>query len=249
MKISVITATYNRDKTIERTINSIKSQNYSNIELIVVDGASIDRTVSKVHALLGKNDIFITEKDHGIYDALNKGIALSSGDVIGFLHSDDIYFDNKILSKVADFFSDEKIDVVYGDACFFRGDNVDKIVRDYRSDELSVKNLSRGKMPAHTAMFFRKSVYQKYGFFKTSYLIAADYEFLCRVATSGNIKKKHVSEQFVKMQTGGVSTGGISNTITLNKEVLRACAENGIYTNILMIMSKYPSKIIQFIRA
>ena len=249
MKISVITATFNRDKTIERAIKSVKNQDYPNVELVVVDGASVDDTISKVESLIGTNDIFVTEKDYGIYDALNKGIGLSSGDVIGFLHSDDIYFDNQILSKVANFFSDESIDVVYGDACFFRDDNIDKIIRVYRSDELSIKNLSRGKMPAHTAMFFKKDVYRKYGLFKTGYVIAADYEFLCRVAKNGNLKKKYLPEQFVKMQIGGVSTGGISNTITLNKEVLRACAENGIYTNILMIMSKYASKILQFIRA
>ena len=249
MKISVITATYNRDKTIERAIKSVKNQDYPNVELVVVDGASVDDTISKVESLIGTNDIFVTEKDYGIYDALNKGIGLSSGDVIGFLHSDDIYFDNQILSKVANFFSDDSIDVVYGDACFFRDDNIDKIIRVYRSDELSIKNLSRGKMPAHTAMLFKKDVYRKYGLFKTGYVIAADYEFLCRVAKNGNLKTKYLPEQFVKMQIGGVSTGGISNTITLNKEVLRACAENGIYTNILMIMSKYASKILQFIRA
>ena len=248
MKISVITATYNRDSTIERAIKSVKNQDYQEVELIVVDGASVDETVSKVKSLLGAKDLFISEKDDGIYDALNKGISLSSGDVIGFLHSDDIYFNDKILSKVANFFSDNNIDVVYGDACFFRGDTVDEIVRNYRSDELSVENLSKGKMPAHTAMFFRRSVYEKYGLFKRNYLIAADYEFLCRVAISGNLKKKYVSEKFVKMQIGGASTSGISNTITLNKEVLRACAENGIHTNIFRILSKYPSKIFQFIR-
>ena len=248
MKISVITATYNRGKTVERAINSVKNQNYSNVELIVVDGASVDDTVSKVRALLGINDIFVTENDNGIYDALNKGIDLSTGDVIGFLHSDDIYFDDKVLSKVARIFSDDNIDVVYGDACFFREGNVDKIIRVYRSDELSVKNLARGKMPAHTAMFFRKDVYQKYGVFKTNYTISADYEFLCRVEKNGSLRKKYVADQFVKMQIGGVSTGGLSNTFILNKEVLRACAENGIYTNLLMIMLKYPSKILQFIR-
>ena len=249
MKVSVITATYNRGISIERSINSVKSQDYSNVELVVVDGNSDDDTVSKVEALLGINDIFVTEKDNGIYDALNKGINLSSGDIIGFMHSDDMYADNRVISSVVDIFNDnDNTDIVYGDACFFSGTSHEKVTRVYRSDSLSLKNLSWGKMPSHTAMFVRKTVYQKYGLFKTSYRIAGDYEFLCRLMKVAEVNAVYSPALFVKMQSGGVSTGGLSNTILLNKEVLSACAENGIYTNLFMILSKYPSKLLQFIR-
>lgn len=249
MKVSVITATYNRGISIERSINSVKSQDYSNVELVVVDGNSDDDTVSKVEALLGINDIFVTEKDNGIYDALNKGINLSSGDIIGFMHSDDMYADNRVISSVVDIFNDnDNTDIVYGDACFFSGTSHEKVTRVYRSDSLSLKNLSWGKMPSHTAMFVRKTVYQKYGLFKTSYRIAGDYEFLCRLMKAAEVNAVYSPALFVKMQSGGVSTGGLSNTILLNKEVLSACAENGIYSNLFMILSKYPSKLLQFIR-
>jgi glycosyltransferase involved in cell wall biosynthesis len=227
----------------------VKSQDYTNIELVVVDGDSEDDTATKVEALLGRNDIFVIEKDNGIYDALNKGIDLSSGDVIGFMHSDDMYVDNRVISSVVDIFNDnDNTDIVYGDACFFSGTAHEKITRVYRSDPLTLKNLSWGKMPAHTAMFVRKAVYQKYGLFKTNYNIAGDYEFLCRLMKGADVSAVYVPARFVKMQTGGISTGGLSNTILLNKEVLRACAENGIYSNLFMILSKYPSKILQFIR-
>jgi len=248
MKISVITATYNREKTVVRAIESVKNQTYLDIELVVVDGASKDATISLIEPLIGENDICVSEKDDGLYDALNKGISLATGAVVGFLHSDDMYVNTSVLEKVASMFLDQSIDVVYGDACFFREGNTQKVVRYYRSDELSVKNLAWGKMPAHTAMFFRKNVYETYGLFKTTYHICADYEFLCRIVTQARLKSVRLPEPLVKMQIGGVSTGGLRSTIILNKEVLKACADNEIYTNILMVLSKYPSKILQFIK-
>jgi len=248
MKISVITATYNREKTVERTLLSIKNQTHTDIQIVVIDGLSHDDTVSLAIPFLNENDILQSESDLGIYDALNKGVALAEGEIIAFLHSDDLYFDDNVLSRVAEVFSDDNIDLVYGNASFFREDNVEKTIRVYCSDELSVKNLAWGKMPAHTAMFFRKRVYETFGVFKTNYSIGGDYEFLCRMATQANLNITRIPDCLVKMQTGGISTGGIKNTITLNKEVLRACAENGIYTNILMVLSKYPSKLLQFIK-
>jgi glycosyltransferase involved in cell wall biosynthesis len=246
MKVSVITATYNREKTVRRAIVSIKSQNYSNIEVVVVDGASTDRTVEYVMPLLDESDVFLTENDAGIYDALNKGITLASGDIIAFLHSDDLYFDDDVISKVVSLFADDGVDVVCGDVCFFSEESIETVTRIYRSDKLTSKNLAWGKMPAHPAIFIRKRIYERIGIFKTTYRIAADYEFLCRLATTPKINAMYLRSILVKMQTGGISTGGLRNTILLNREVLRACAENRIYTNILMVLSKYPSKLLQF---
>ncbi len=248
MKFSIITATYNREKSIRRSIESTKQQTYKNLELIIIDGLSTDKTLSIVKPLLGDQDILISEKDDGIYEALNKGLEVASGDIIGFMHSDDFFYDNFVLENVAEEFKKSDADIVYGDATFFKEGNINKMIRYYKSDSLSKQNLSWGKMPAHTAMFIKKSVYEKYNHFKTNYRICADYEFLCRISKNNSIKSIYTSNPYIKMQTGGISTGGIKNTIVLNREVLRACLENDIYTNIFMIFSKYPSKILQFLK-
>ena len=247
MKVSVITATYNREGTVVRALSSIKSQTYSDIQTVVVDGASQDNTISLVTPLLGENDILQSEPDLGIYDALNKGLALAEGEILAFLHSDDLYFDNNVISEVVDAFSDETVDVVYGDVVFFSGRNVMKIKRRYRSDTLSEKNLAWGIMPAHPAIFIRRRVYEKIGYFDTDFKIAGDYEFLCRVVQYADLKAVYLSSVLVRMQLGGLSTGGFRNTILLNKEVFRAIDKNGIYTNVFMLLSKYPSKILQFL--
>lgn len=248
MKVSVITATYNRDATIVRAISSIKSQTYNDIQIVVVDGESQDNTVLVVSPMLDDSDILQSEPDLGIYDALNKGLALAAGEVVGFLHSDDLYFNNNVISEVVDAFSDDTVDVVYGDVCFFSGRNVMKIKRRYRSDKLSERNLAWGKMPAHPAIFIRRRVYEKIGYFETDFKIAADYEFLCRVVHYADLKSVYLPSVLVRMQLGGISTGGFRNSILLNKEVFRAIRKNGIYTNMFMLLSKYPSKILQFLR-
>lgn len=248
MKISVITATYNRASTIVRAISSIKSQTYSNIQTVIVDGASEDNTIRLLTKLLSSDDIVVSEPDNGIYDALNKGLKLSSGDIIAFLHSDDLYFDDDVISKVMKFFEDDKIDLVYGNVVFFSEANTEKIVRFYESDPLSEKNLAWGKMPAHPAIFIRRKLYEKIGCFKTDYRIAGDYEFLCRLVKSGKITTVYYPRTLVSMQYGGVSTGGIRNTILLYKEVYRALKANGIYSNLFMLISKYPSKIRQLLK-
>jgi len=247
LKVSVITATYNRDSTIVRALSSIKSQTHNDIQIIVVDGRSQDDTVSLANKILDDKDILQSEPDKGLYDALNKGLALAEGDIIAFLHSDDLYFDNDVISKVVEIFSDDSVDLVYGDVCFFSGSNVMKIIRRYRSDKLSEKNLAWGKMPAHPAMFIRRRIYKELGFFETNFKIAADYEFLCRLVHYANLKPVYLSCVLVRMQLGGLSTGGFRNTILLNKEVFRAIRNNGIYTNLFMLLSKYPSKILQFL--
>lgn len=234
MKVSVITATYNREQTIVRALSSIIGQTHADIQKVVIDGASLDNTIDLVSPLLSDTDTLKSEPDSGIYDALNKGLALAEGEVIAFLHSDDVYFDENVIAKVVEIFSDDSIDVVYGDVCFFSGSNVTKIRRRYRSDILSVRNLAWGKMPAHPAMFIRRRIYEEIGYFETDFHIAADYEFLCRLVRSADLKSVYLSSVLVRMQVGGASTGGLKNTILLNREVFRAIRKNGIYTNIFM---------------
>ena len=248
MKVSIITATYNREATIVRALTSIKNQSYSNIESIVVDGFSQDKTLALLAPILTSKDTLISEPDNGIYDALNKGLALATGDIIGFLHSDDLYSDKDVISNIVEIFSENIVDVVYGDVAFFASDNSKKIKRKYKSDALTEKNLAWGKMPAHPSIFIRKEIYEKIGYFETDFQIAADYEFLCRLIKFEEIRSIYLPRQIVNMQLGGVSTKGIKNTFLLNKEVFRAIRKNKIYTNIFMILSKYPSKIMQFFK-
>ena len=247
LKFSIITAVFNREDTIGRAIKSVKQQSYNNVEMIVIDGESTDGTCRVIESLIAKDDTFISEPDDGIYDALNKGIVNVSGDIIGFMHSDDKYMHNKVIDKVAQLFADESLDIVYGDACFFSSAYPNKIMRNYISGELSKIRLARGFMPAHPSIFIRRRVYNDIGMFKVDYKIAADYEFLCRLVSRGGYKAHYLTEPLVYMQLGGVSTAGLASTILLNKEVIRACRENNIYTNIFMLLLKYPSKLLQYI--
>ena len=198
--------------------------------------------------MLGDGDILQSEPDQGIYDALNKGLVLANGEIIAFLHSDDLYFNDNVISEVVQAFLDDSVAVVYGGVCFFSSSNVNKIRRRYRSDKLFKRNLAWGKMPAHPAIFIRRRIYDEVGHFETNFKIAADYEFLCRVVQYPNLKAVYLDKILVSMQLGGISTGGFKNTIMLNKEVIRAIRQNGIYTNIFMLLSKYPSKILQFLK-
>ena len=248
MKISIITVCYNSSLFIRSAIESVFNQSHSDIEYIVIDGRSNDGTIDIINEYADRIAHVVSEPDKGIYDALNKGLALADGEVIAFLHSDDLYFDNNVISKVVAIFSDDSIDVVYGDVYFFSDSNVTKVRRRYRSDKLSESNLAWGKMPAHPAMFIRRRIYEEIGYFETDFKIAADYEFLCRLVHYANLKPVQLSSVLVRMRLGGVSTAGLRSTILLNKEVFRAIRKNGIYTNIFMLLSKYPFKILQFLR-
>lgn len=248
MKVSIITATYNRASTIVRALSSIKNQTYKNVELVVIDGASKDATVDLVTPFISSADTMQSEPDTGIYDALNKGIKISSGDIIAFLHSDDLYSDDDVLSSVMNIFTDNDVDIVYGDVSFFLKDKPNKVVRMYRSAKLSEANLAWGKMPAHPAMFFRRRIYERIGLFKTDYSIAGDFEFLCRVVRGADFNAVYFPSVLVRMQFGGISTGGLKNSILLNKEIYYALQNNGIYTNIFMLLSKYLSKILEFLK-
>jgi glycosyltransferase involved in cell wall biosynthesis len=245
VKCSIITAVYNRHETIGRTINSVQAQTYQNIEHIIIDGLSTDGTAEIIRAAIKNQDFFISEKDLGIYDALNKGVRISTGDVIAFLHSDDVYPNNEIVANVMNIMRSGDFDIVYGDVSFFRTSNFYKDVRIYKSKKISKSWLSWGWMPAHPALFIKKVIYDKFGPFKTDYKIASDFEYLCRLSLDPLLHKKYIPEIFVRMQIGGASTSGFKNTVTLNKEVLRACLENKIDTNIIKILSKYPLKIFE----
>jgi glycosyltransferase involved in cell wall biosynthesis len=242
-KLSIITVTFNSSKTISDTLRSVESQDYPNIEYIVIDGGSSDETLDMVRAS-GRVDQLLSEPDHGIYDAMNKGLKIASGDVIGFLHSDDVYAHSGVLSEVVCEFDKSNLDALYADIAYFASNNPSNVVRMYRSHRFSPKKIAWGWMPAHPSLFLRKGVYDTFGLFKTDYKIAGDYEYVARIFHADTLKYSYLPQALVKMRMGGVSTGGLKNSLILNQEVLRACKENGISTNWLKILSKYPAKLI-----
>jgi len=247
VKISIITAVYNRADTIERAIRSVRSQSYPDIEHIVIDGGSTDGTLERLRSSLGNDAILVSEPDRGMYDAINKGLKLATGDVIGLLHSDDFFPGNDVLSEIATCFVDGNADAVYGDAAFFASQSPGRIVRRYSSARFTPARLAWGWMPAHTTLFLRREVYRRFGGFKLDYRIAADFDFVCRIFHDGQLRAHYIPKVLVNMQTGGLSTSGWRSTLTLNREVIRACRENQIQTNWLKLLSKYPLKALEFL--
>ena len=245
MKISVITVCYNSAKTLEKTIISVTEQSYDNIEHIVIDGDSSDNTKQILDIYKGSIAHILIEPDQGIYDAMNKGLALSTGDVICFLNSDDHYSSSTVLSEVVALIKQKQLDAVFGDVGYFRNQVSKKIVRRFNSGRFEPDKFSRGYMPAHPALFLNSNVLQRVKTFKTDYKIAGDFEFMIRCFYGQNLRYKYIPKIMVNMQLGGVSTRGILSKVQLNKEMLRACRENGISTNLLKILSKYPVKLME----
>lgn len=243
MKISIITAVYNREDTVERAVRSLLHQDYHDVEHVVIDGGSTDATLDRLRPYIRPNAKIVSEPDLGVYDAINKGLSLITGEVVGLLHSDDFLPRPDILSEIATHFQDDSVDAVYGDAVFFHPGANEKIVRRYSSARFSAPNLGWGCMPAHTTLFLRRSVYQKFGRFKLDYRIAADFDFICRIFRNGKLKSAYIPKVLIHMQTGGISTRGWRSTLTLNVEMMRACRENRIRTNWIKLLSKYLFKI------
>lgn len=246
--ITVITVCYNSGASLEAAIKSVANQVWPKIEHIVIDGGSTDETLLILERYRDCFAHVISEPDQGIYDAMNKGLACATGDVICFLNADDQYASSGVLSLVAKEMQLKQVDALLGDVAFFHEKNPKKIVRRYRSDRFTPERLAWGWMPAHPAMFLSKSVVQRVGKFKIDYRIAGDFDYIARAFHGHNLKYCHMPEVLVHMQTGGASTAGWRAKLLLNKEVLRACRENGISTNILKILSKYPLKILELFK-
>ncbi len=247
IKISIITVVFNNGKTIEDTIRSIESQTYRDVEHIVIDGGSTDETLDVIRRHQDKIAKFISEPDRGIYDAMNKGLGLATGEVIGFLNADDVYADHGVLERVSAIMAKEGLDALFGDAEFVSSARPNHPLRRYRSDRFCPERIAWGWMPAHPALFLKRSVFERFGQFRTDYRIAGDFELVARIFHGGTLSYRHMPEVLVRMRTGGISTGGWRNTILLNREVLRACRENGIPTSLPKILSKYPAKLLEFL--
>ena len=247
MKISLITITYNSEKTLADTIQSVLNQTYPNIEYIIVDGASKDNTVSiiKEHEPYFEGRMkWLSEPDKGLYDAMSKGIHMATGNIVGILNSDDFFTSKEVLQNVANaFLQDVKLDAVYGDVHFVHPDNLNKCVRYYSSKVFKRSLMKLGFMPAHPSFYIRRECFEKYGLYKTDYKIAADFEFLLRVIYKEKIKTQYLPIDMVTMRTGGASTSGLESHKRIMKEHLRAFRENDIYTNGLLLSLRYFYKI------
>lgn len=248
VKVSIITATYNSASTLGDTIQSVLAQTYADIEYIIVDGASTDATLSLIRQyepLFEGRMKWISSKDEGIYDAMNKGIQMATGDIVGLLNSDDYFTSNDVVERFVKVFADSKVDAVYGDIHFIHDGQPDKCVRYYSSRRFRPMWLRFGFMPAHPSFYCRHEVFEKAGLYKTDYAIGSDYEMMVRLFMVHHIKTKYLPMDFVTMRTGGASTRNVKSRLQLIEDDVRGCRENGIYTNRLMISVKFLYKIFE----
>jgi glycosyltransferase involved in cell wall biosynthesis len=243
MKVSIITVCFNSEKTIEDTLNSIKSQTYPDIEHIVIDGLSKDNTNQIVSKYSDTVSIHVSEKDNGLYDAMNKGLSLATGDIVGILNSDDVLADKSAIDKIVAGFNNNDVDAVYSDLIYVSEYNLNKTTRLYSSKVFSKKMIKFGLMLPHPTFYVKKSCYDKFGGYKTNYRVAADFELLTRFITKG-VKAIRLPIITVKMREGGISSSGLLWRVHQNFEIVRACKENGIYSNIFFVMLKLPYKLL-----
>lgn len=253
VKISVVTATWNSGETIEDTLRSVLNQTYGNVEHIIVDGNSGDQTMDIVkkyadqYRQRGFSLKWISETDDGIYDAMNKGISLATGDVVGLLNSDDFFTTTSVLEKVASEFADiaNPIDAIYGDIHYVHPDRLDKTVRYYCSKKFKREWMRMGFMPAHPSFYCRRDIFKKYGLFDTSFKIAADFEQMLRLIYIHRIRTRYIPMDFVTMRTGGASTSGFNSHIRIYSEHRKAYRKNGVNSNFFLESARYLYKVIE----
>lgn len=250
MKISIITVTFNSEKTLRCTIESVLNQDFNDIEYLIIDGGSKDRTLDiiKHYEPIFRGKLhYISESDKGIYDAMNKGIRMATGDVVGFLNSDDFLSTSDGLSKQMACFK-EGVDAVYGDVKYVHREDASKLVRNYSSAKFKPWKMRMGYMPAHPTFYCRKEVYQIYGAFNLNYKVAADFECLLRLLYIHQIKTVYNPLFVVFMRTGGVSCSGWVSYRQIMKDHLKAFHENGVYTNMFILSFRYFSKMMDVLK-
>ena len=246
MKVSIITITYNSAATIEQTIQCVLSQTYKNIEYIIIDGLSKDNTLEIVNRYKDKIAKVISEKDNGLYDALNKGIANATGYVIGIIHSDDFYSDNLFIEKVVNTFKKNNADAVYANLFYVDKDDTNKIKRKWHAGKYTEGAFLNGWMPPHPTFFVKKEMYTKYGNYYTGFVSAADYEMMLRLIHKNKIKVAYLDEFIVKMRVGGVSNVNVKNRVNANMEDRKAWEMNGLKPRFYTLTIKPLRKIFQF---
>jgi glycosyltransferase len=246
MKISVVTAVYNRAGTIAEAIASVQGQNFKDIEHVIQDGGSNDGTLDEVGKLANMTTKLVSERDSGIYDAINRGIVRATGDVIGLMHSDDAFAHDSVLAQIAARFADPSVQGVYGDLQYVASTDLDRVVRHWRSGEYRPALLKRGWMPPHPTLYLRREVFADYGLYDTSFDIAADYDAMLRYLTQGRIKLAYIPEVLVKMRLGGESNRSFERILRKSREDYRAIRKNGV-GGFGTLAAKNLSKLGQFL--
>lgn len=228
LKITVITVAYNSASTISDTLRSVATQTHPNVEHILVDGASTDETMTIVATHGAHLAKVVSECDKGIYDAMNKGVRLATGEVVGFINSDDFYAQPEALAKVVRAFADDTVDAVYGDLCYVRQDATSEVVRYWRSCEFVPGLFNQGWCPPHPTLFVRRRVYERCGVFDLRYRIAADVELMTRLFELHRIRSVYLPEVLVHMRMGGTTNRNWANVMTQNREIWRALNDHGL---------------------
>ena len=246
MKVSVITVTYNSAQTVEDTIKSVVNQDYNDIEYIIIDGLSKDNTLEIVNKYNTKIAKVISEKDHGIYDAISKGIKNATGDIVVALNSDDMYASNDIITKVVELFKSSHADAVYGDLNYVDRVDTKKVIRKWKSGVYKKGHFLKGWMPPHPTLFVRNYCYQKYGSFNLSLRSSADYELMLRFIHKHQIKVAYLPQLIVNMRAGGQSNVSFKNRFKANREDRKAWEINGLKPGLLTLLRKPLSKIKQY---
>lgn len=245
MKISVITIVYNARDTIKKCIESVISQNYSNIEYIVIDGGSVDGSLQIIDQYKSHIKVLVSEPDQGIYDAMNKGIRLSTGEIVGMLNADDFFVDQEVISAVAQAFSNSDAGIVYGNLDYINA--AGKIIRKWESHTCGKNSFQWGFMPPHPTFYCKRNLFEKYGFYSLEYGSAADYEFMARLMHKWQVGSLHLNKVMVKMQVGGVSNSNLTNRVKAWSFDLKAMRENNFFLPALTILLKPLRKIFQFL--
>lgn len=249
MKISIITVVFNNVSTIKDAIDSVLNQTYENIEYIVVDGASGDGTVDIIKSYGNQINRFISKPDNGLYDAMNKGIKLASGNVIGILNSDDLYYDNTVLKKVADTFRKHPdVQCVYGDLMYVDRNDTSKVVRYWKSSPYIKGSFKKGWHPPHPSFFVKREVYEKHGLFREDMAVAADFELMFRFLEKYSIPSVYIDKILVRMRLGGTSNRSLKKIMEGNRDYKKAFLVNGYKVPFLYTVRRFLPKFIQFIR-
>ena len=247
MKVSIITVCFNSENTIEKSIISVHNQTYSNIEHIIIDGGSTDKTLNIIEKYDSNIATIVSEPDNGLYHALNKGIELSNGDLIGIMHSDDVFYDEKTLSIIVETVKSKDVDAVWGDVVFIDTKDDYKIKRYYRADKISPDSFKKGIMPPHPSIYIKKIYYDKLGVYNLKYRIAADYDLALRFFLLNKLTYAYIPKIIVKMRKGGISNQSILNIIKLNMEIYKIHKANEVPLSIFDLARKIPQRLNEII--
>ena len=248
MKISIITVVYNNEKTIRDAIQSVLNQTYTNVEYILIDGDSSDNTLDFINEFKHKISYILSEKDKGLYDAMNKGLKIATGDVIGILNSDDLYQDSEVISAVMEEFNnDTSLNIVYGDLVYVKSEDTNKVIRYWKSKSYFTRFFENANVPPHPSLFVRSVVYKEIGLFDLQFKLAADYELMLRMFKKHNFKSKYINRLIIRMRLGGTTNESYTNVINQNIEIFKAWKKNDLQAPYYLMPLRIIKRLSQFI--